>query len=101
MTERGLVEVPENAVRDEPLAFGLTASQLLLCGAAVGIGALLNLVPLWLPAKLVLVLVLRRAGRSGGDPAGPGRTRVPLGRPRDPVLAGVADLARGPAACAR
>ena len=57
MTERGLVEVPENAVRDEPLAFGLTASQLLLCGAAVGIGALLNLVPLWLPAKLVLVLV--------------------------------------------
>ena len=39
MTERGLVEVPENAVRDEPLAFGLTASQLLLCGAAVGIGA--------------------------------------------------------------
>ena len=57
MTDRGLVEVPENAVRDEPLAFGLTASQLLLCGAAVGIGALLNLVPLWLPAKLVLVLV--------------------------------------------
>ena len=58
MTDRGLVEVPENAVRDEPLAFGLTASQLLLCGAAVGIGALLNLVPLWLPAKLVLILVL-------------------------------------------
>lgn len=57
MTERGLVEVPENAVRDEPLAFGLSASQLLLCGAAVGIGALLNLVPLWLPAKLALVLV--------------------------------------------
>ena len=58
MNERGLVEVPENAVRDEPLAFGLSAPQLVLCGAAVGIGALLNLVPLWLPVKIVLLLVV-------------------------------------------
>ncbi len=57
MNERGLVEVPENAVRDETLAFGLTAPQLGICGAAVGIAALLNLVPLWLPIKLVLLVV--------------------------------------------
>ena len=52
-----LVDVPENAVREEPLAFGLTAPQLLICGAAVGVGALLHLLPLWLPIKLVLIVV--------------------------------------------
>ena len=31
-----LVDVPENAVREEPLAFGLAAPQLLVCGIAVG-----------------------------------------------------------------
>ena len=58
MNERGLVEVPENAVRDESLAFGLSAQQLGICGAAVGLGALLNLVPLWMPIKIVLLLVV-------------------------------------------
>jgi MinD-like ATPase involved in chromosome partitioning or flagellar assembly len=58
MNERGLVEVPENAVRDETLAFGLTAPQLGICGLAVGFGALLNLAPLWLPIKLVLLLAI-------------------------------------------
>lgn len=57
MNERGLVEVPENAVRDESLAFGLTATQLGICGAGVGLGALLNLLPLWLPLKVVLIAV--------------------------------------------
>jgi MinD-like ATPase involved in chromosome partitioning or flagellar assembly len=56
MNERGLVEVPENAVRDESLAFGLTAPQLGISGAAVGLAALLNLLPLPLPFKVVLVL---------------------------------------------
>ena len=57
MNERGLVEVPENAVRSESLAFGLSASQLGILGAAVALGALLNLLPLWAPAKVVLILV--------------------------------------------
>jgi hypothetical protein len=50
-----LVDVPENAVREEPLAFGLTVAQLLVCGAAVAVGALLDLLPLWLPLRVVLI----------------------------------------------
>ena len=57
MNERGLVEVPENAVRDESLAFGLTAPQLGICGAAVGFAALLNLLPLPLPIEIILVIL--------------------------------------------
>lgn len=56
MNERGLVEVPENAVRDEPIAFGLTAVQLGVCAVAVIVAAILNLLPLWEPIRLVLVL---------------------------------------------
>ncbi|MHB8959041.1 MAG: hypothetical protein ACYDAN_05385 [Candidatus Limnocylindrales bacterium] len=55
MNGRGRVEVPENAVRSEPIAFGLTAVQLLICGAGVLLGAALNLLPLWAPAKVVLL----------------------------------------------
>lgn len=57
MSKHGLVDVPENAVREEPLAFGLTAPQLLICGAAVAIAALLDLLPLWLPIRVVLVVL--------------------------------------------
>lgn len=57
MNERGLVEVPENAVRDEPIAFGLTPVQLGICAIAVLVGALLNLLPLWEPLRVVIVLV--------------------------------------------
>lgn len=57
MNERGHVEIPENAVRSESLAFGLSASQLGILGAAVALGALLNLVPVWAPAKVVLIFV--------------------------------------------
>jgi hypothetical protein len=53
-----LVDVPENAVREEPLAFGLTAPQLLICGAAVGIGALTQLLPVWIAIQIVLTLLL-------------------------------------------
>ncbi len=52
------MEVPENAVREEPLAFGLTAPQLLTGGIAVAVGALIGALPLWLPLQIVLTLVL-------------------------------------------
>ena len=54
---RGLVEVPENAVRDEPIAFGLTGVQLGICAVAVLVAAILNLLPIWEPIRLVLVLL--------------------------------------------
>ena len=57
MNERGLVEVPENAVRDEPIAFGLTAVQLGICAAAVVVAAVFNLLPIWEPIRLLLVLI--------------------------------------------
>ena len=53
-----LVDVPENAVREEPLAFGLTAPQLLVCGIAVGIGAAIQLLPLWVAIQIVLTVLL-------------------------------------------
>lgn len=58
MNERGLVEVPENAVRDEPIAFGLTGVQLGICGIAVLVAAALNLLPVWEPIRLVLMVVV-------------------------------------------
>ena len=57
MNERGLVEVPENAVRDEPIAFGLTAVQLGVCALAVIVAAILNVLPIWEPIRLVLVVL--------------------------------------------
>ena len=57
MNERGLVEVPENAVRDEPIAFGLTGIQLGICGAAVLVAAALNLLPLWEPIRIGLIVL--------------------------------------------
>ncbi len=53
-----LVDVPENAVREEPLAFGLTAPQLLVCGIAVGIGAVIQLIPVWVALQVVLTVLL-------------------------------------------
>lgn len=57
MNDRGLVEVPENAVRDEPIAFGLTGVQLGICAVAVVVAAILNLLPLWEPIRLVLIVL--------------------------------------------
>jgi Mrp family chromosome partitioning ATPase len=57
MNERGLVEVPENAVRDEPIAFGLTGVQLGICGVAVLVAAALNLAPVWEPLRFVLIVL--------------------------------------------
>ena len=57
MNERGLVEVPENAVRDEPIAFGLTGIQLGICGVAVLVAAALNLLPVWEPIRIGLIVV--------------------------------------------
>jgi MinD-like ATPase involved in chromosome partitioning or flagellar assembly len=75
VNERGLVEVPENAVRDEPIAFGLTAIQLGICAVAVVVAAVFNLLPIWEPIRLVLVLIgagpiaLAAALPVRGDPA--------------------------------
>jgi len=56
MNDRGLVEVPENAVRDEPIAFGLTGVQLGICGIAVLVAAALNLLPIWEPVRIALIV---------------------------------------------
>jgi len=58
VNERGTVEVPENAIRDEPIAFGLTAVQLGICGLAVLAAGVLNLLPIPEPIRLVLVLLV-------------------------------------------
>jgi Mrp family chromosome partitioning ATPase len=63
MSERAMVEIPENAVRDEPIAFGLTAVQLGLCAAAVLAAAVLNLLPL--PELLRWPLVVAGGGAIG------------------------------------
>lgn len=57
MNDRGLVEVPENAVRDEPIAFGLTGIQLGICGVAVLLAAALNVLPVWEPIRIVLIVL--------------------------------------------
>jgi hypothetical protein len=56
--EHDLVEVPENAIRDDPLAFGLTAPQLGLAGAAAAVAFVLNLLPIWLPVRLTLAILV-------------------------------------------
>jgi MinD-like ATPase involved in chromosome partitioning or flagellar assembly len=57
VNDRGLVEVPENAIRDEPIAFGLTGVQLGICGLAVLVAAVINLLPIWEPIRLALVVL--------------------------------------------
>ncbi|MFN8629198.1 MAG: hypothetical protein U0838_02425 [Chloroflexota bacterium] len=75
MNDRGRVDVPENGMRSEPIAFGLSTVQLLLCGAAVLAAAAVNAAPLWLPAKLALIgavagpIVLAAVLAISGDPA--------------------------------
>ena len=54
----GLVEVPENALVEERIALGLTAPQLGIVAGAVLFGAALNLLPLWAPLKVLLILLL-------------------------------------------
>jgi MinD-like ATPase involved in chromosome partitioning or flagellar assembly len=58
VNERGLVEVPENAMRDEPIAFGLTGVQLGICAGGVLVAAVVNLLPFWEVARVLLVLVI-------------------------------------------
>lgn len=57
MNDRGLVEVPENAIRDEPIAFGLTGVQLAICGCGVLIAAVVNLLPVWEIVRVLLVVL--------------------------------------------
>jgi Mrp family chromosome partitioning ATPase len=58
MNDRGLIDVPENAIRDEPIAFGLTGIQLGICGGAVLVAAIVNLLPIWEVIRVILVLLL-------------------------------------------
>ncbi len=58
MNGRGLVEVPENAVRDEPVALGLSGIQLGIGGVALLVAAALNLIPVWEPLKIALIILL-------------------------------------------
>ena len=95
MNERGLVEVPENAVRDEPIAFGLTGIQLGICGVAVLVAAALNLLPLWEPIRIVPHRARRRADRPRRRAAGPGRARLPLAAARGSLSPQPEDLAGG------
>lgn len=60
MTDRTLVAVPENALRDEPLAFGLSAAQLGLLAVAGAVALVLNALPL--PAILGVVLSVLTSG---------------------------------------
>ena len=50
--------MPENAIRDDPIAFGLTAPQLGLAGAAAAVAFVLNLLPIWLPLRLGLAILV-------------------------------------------
>ena len=76
--EHDQVEVPENAIRDDPIAFGLTAPQLGLAGAAAAVAFVLNLLPIWLPLRLGLAILAAAPGlRRRGD-LDPWRARVPL-----------------------
>ncbi len=56
--DRSTVEVPENALRQEPLAFGLTAPQLALAGAAALLALAINVLPLPLPLRILLIFGL-------------------------------------------
>ena len=77
-----LVDVPENAVREEPLAFGLTAPQLLVCGIAVGDrGRSSSSCRCGSRIQIVLIVLLAGPGAAGRDPADPRRARVPLAHP--------------------
>ena len=58
MTDRMLVEVPENALRDEPIAFGLTAPQLGLLAVAAGIALVINLLPVPVVLRVAVVVLL-------------------------------------------
>ena len=53
-----LVEVPEYALGEERIAFGLTAPQLAILVAAGLLVAALNLLPLWAPLKVLLILAV-------------------------------------------
>jgi len=58
MSRDDLVEVPEYALGEERIAFGLTAPQLAILVAAGLVAAALNLLPLGAPAKLALIVLI-------------------------------------------
>jgi Mrp family chromosome partitioning ATPase len=58
MSRDDLVDVPEYALGEERIAFGLTAPQLAVLVGAGLLAAFLNLLPLWAPAKLGLIALI-------------------------------------------
>jgi CO dehydrogenase nickel-insertion accessory protein CooC1 len=58
VSREGLVEVPENALVEERIAFGLTAPQLAIATGALLFAVAFNLLPLWAPAKVLLIVVV-------------------------------------------
>jgi hypothetical protein len=58
MSRDDLVDVPEYALGEERIAFGLTAPQLAILVGVGLLAALLNLLPLWAPAKLGLIALV-------------------------------------------
>ena len=58
MNRDELVDVPEYALGEERIAFGLSAPQLAVLVAAGLLAAALNLLPLWAPAKLGLIALV-------------------------------------------
>jgi len=63
VTRDDLVEVPENALIEERIAFGLTAPQLGILAVAGLAAAALNLLPLWAVAKVLVILLVAGSPR--------------------------------------
>jgi Mrp family chromosome partitioning ATPase len=58
MSQEVTVSVPENAMREEPIAFGLTLHQFLIVGGGLLAAVVLFSFPIWLPLRIGIPLVL-------------------------------------------
>ena len=58
MTQDVAVTVPENAMREEPIAFGLTLYQFVIVGGGLLAAVVLFSFPIWLPLRIGIPLVL-------------------------------------------
>src|ERR1035437_1338326 len=58
MSQDVTVTIPENAMREEPLAFGLTLPQFAIAAGALVAAAVLFSFPIWLPLRIGIPLVL-------------------------------------------
>jgi Mrp family chromosome partitioning ATPase len=58
MSQEITVTIPENAMREEPLAFGLTLPQFAIAAGALVAAAVLFSFPIWLPLRIGIPLIL-------------------------------------------